>query len=426
MTAQDAYHSAPAKIEIAAETSGGAGVSLTEAFSGSMNLGEAKSGTLGYAWSGVPAGAHLVSMRVTDKSGAVASSPSVLVRVGEVGFHRAINFNGPPVTIDGNAWEGRDAPNLSKKGNGFEMQDVELKLPTDAERAQMIRSSISSAEGTSVTLSAVPNGPYLIYLYVWHESEPNTFDVLVKCRIAHSGYTSAPGRWDRLGPWPVEVADGTIEVKASRAGAHFSGIEVWRVGPPPPPSVPAQTALVGGTGGNLFEDAPAERPFLVGVRITTFLFNKKDLIVKTMQPLFQKGEARTDGSIHGNPGPGAVDIMARPGYAIGGMIAKASNRVHGFKIVFMKISGARLVPTDRYESEWIGGTGGWKGHIDHLTLGGGKNGAILLNALTLIGDNDVDILRGGTGKDWFIAHTTGGGVANDILDVEKGEIVTNV
>ena len=38
------------------------------------------------------------------------------------------------------------------------------------------------------------------------------------------------------------------------------------------------------------------------------------------------------------------------------------------------------------DDEWTGGTGGWKGHIDHLTTGGGKNGTTLLNSTTVFDD----------------------------------------
>jgi hypothetical protein len=348
--APGATFAAPAKIEIAADALGGAAVTRAEVFNGTSRLGETKSGGLNYVWSGAPAGAHLVSMRVTDKSGAVASSPPVLVRVGGVNFFRAINFNGPPTMIDGNLWEGRDTPNCAKKGNGFEMQEVELKPPTDPERAQMIRSSISSAEGTSVTLSDVPNGPYLIYLYVWDEGEPATFDLLLKGKAVQSSFTTAPGRWDRLGPWPVEVTDETIELKASRGGAHFSGIEVWRVGAPPPPPVPTATELIGGAGGAPFDERPPGAPYLVGFRVTT------TTIVKSVQALYQKGGARTDGETMGVPQGNVLEVAAKPGYAVGGILAGGKSRVNAMKVIFMRISGNRLNPFDAYESDWIGGS----------------------------------------------------------------------
>ena len=58
--------------------------------------------------------------------------------------------------------------------------------------------------------------------------------------------------------------------------------------------------------------------------------------------------------------------MAKPGYAVGGMIARGTDRLNSFKLIFMRFSGPRLISTDRYESGWIGTRGGGK----ETTLGG--------------------------------------------------------
>ena len=74
--------------------------------------------------------------------------------------------------------------------------------------------------------------------------------------------------------------------------------------------------------------------------------------------------------------------------------------------------------------EWWGGSGGWKGKINHLTNGGGKNGTTVLDATTVFDDAAIDDLRGGHGKDWFLARTTG--LFADDLDADKNEIVTEI
>ncbi len=94
----------------------------------------------------------------------------------------------------------------------------------------MIRSSVFNRAGSSVKLAAVPNGTYQVFLFVWEDTESQTFDLSVNGRVVHQRFSSGnAGRWDRLGPWRVDVADGTIEVRATRGDANFSGIEVWRV-----------------------------------------------------------------------------------------------------------------------------------------------------------------------------------------------------
>ena len=36
------------------------------------------------------------------------------------------------------------------------------------------------------------------------------------------------GFWRRLGPWTVQVTDGSIDLRARGGDANLSGIEVWR------------------------------------------------------------------------------------------------------------------------------------------------------------------------------------------------------
>jgi hypothetical protein len=149
---------------------------------------------------------------------------------GKATFYRAVNLNGPAVVIDGHAWEGKDAPNLSAAGKGFENQDVPLAPAVEGAKAQMIRSSAFERGGSAATLSAVPAGTYQVYLYVWEDSSAQVFDILLEGKPVAQGYNSGPpGHWDRLGPWTVDVSDGTIELKTSGGDANLSGIEVWRV-----------------------------------------------------------------------------------------------------------------------------------------------------------------------------------------------------
>jgi hypothetical protein len=220
----------PAAISVTADTFGPAALSRAEVFHGSTKIGDARTNPVSFVWNSPPVGAWPLAVRVTDKAGASQTSSSVFVRVGELTFYRGINLNGPPLTLDGNAWEGRDAPKCRAVGSGFEFQELDPRPPTDPDRATLIRSGIWSREGTSVTLTGVPPGTYQTYLYVWGVKETETCDVVVRGKLAQSGYTSQVGRWDRLGPWTTEVTDGALEVKAARGGAAFSGLEVWRVG----------------------------------------------------------------------------------------------------------------------------------------------------------------------------------------------------
>jgi hypothetical protein len=53
-----------------------------------------------------------------------------------------------------------------------------------------------------------------------------------------------------------------------------------------------------------------------------------------------------------------VKVVAKPGYAVGAITCKTGLGIDGLSVIFMKISGTRLDPTDSYQSQWIGGQGG--------------------------------------------------------------------
>lgn len=146
-------------------------------------------------------------------------------------FYRGINLNGNAVTIDGRQWEGGNAANLSSGPYRFCNQNVTLLPPTDSARATMIRCSIwgKGTPGARVTVSAVPNGAYLVYLYVWEDNHNQSFTITLNGETRQSAINSgAAGAWQKLGPWPVTVTSGQIKLESSGGDANFSGIEIWR------------------------------------------------------------------------------------------------------------------------------------------------------------------------------------------------------
>jgi hypothetical protein len=159
-------------------------------------------------------------------------------------FVRAINLNGPALTIDGRAWEaGTTAADFKATGKPFANQRVALKPPTDAARAEMIRGSVWGAK-VELEVRGLAPGPHQVVLYVWEDNHDEQFDLLVNGKVAlakfHSG---AAGSWHRLGPWRAESLDGKITVAAkgaSHGACNLSGLEIWAgEGPVPAPSAGA-------------------------------------------------------------------------------------------------------------------------------------------------------------------------------------------
>jgi uncharacterized protein DUF1553/uncharacterized protein DUF1549/cytochrome c len=144
-----------------------------------------------------------------------------------VKFFRGLNLNGPAVIIDDQQWEGQDASNYTCNGKAFDNQSVPLKPPTDLRRARMIRSSRWGGD-IDVELSKVPRGTYQVLLYVWEDNDAETYDILLNERVVVQRFNSGTvGTWKRLGPWKVEVREGTIKLSARGGAANLSGIEVW-------------------------------------------------------------------------------------------------------------------------------------------------------------------------------------------------------
>lgn len=155
-------------------------------------------------------------------------------------FFRGLNLNGPPVVIDEHDWEGADSPNYATSDQAFENQSVELIPPTDAARAQMIRSSRWNTPHFELTLLNIPEGDYHVFAYVWEDNDPQTFSVALDGREVEREVNSGRGgTWQRLGPWEIHIHDGDLRLTSEGGCANFSGIELWRLGMPTPPLDPA-------------------------------------------------------------------------------------------------------------------------------------------------------------------------------------------
>jgi hypothetical protein len=121
--------------------------------------------------------------------------------------------------------------------------------------------------------------------------------------------------------------------------------------PGPARGKPTRTAYFGGAGGAEFEDQAPSGAVLVGLK-----YSPKGAkgCMKLLQPIYRLGEKTSTGAVQGGLEHGAPEIVAKPGYAVGQVVLMASDRLDGFKIVFMRQSGGRLLAADSYESAWVG------------------------------------------------------------------------
>jgi hypothetical protein len=128
-----------------------------------------------------------------------------------------------------------------------------------------------------------------------------------------------------------------------------------------------KTAANGGANiGSQFENVPKDRSLLVGLSGTTGSIPGFPICIRSVRPIYLSPQGIMDGASVGAPQGDQFHVKARKGYAVGAIVSKGGHAVDGFKVIFMRIDGARLNPNDSYESDWIGGKGGGP----ETTLGG--------------------------------------------------------
>ena len=137
-------------------------------------------------------------------------------------FYRAININRSALVIDGNSWiSSTGAPNFSFTTNNTAManQTITLIPSTDASRATMIRSSVY---GNTVEMPRFPSGNYQVWLYVREDNFTQIYSISIEGFVVLSNFNSGTaGVWSKLGPYPVNITDGAINVSSSGGRGTF-------------------------------------------------------------------------------------------------------------------------------------------------------------------------------------------------------------
>jgi len=118
------------------------------------------------------------------------------------------------------------------------------------------------------------------------------------------------------------------------------------------------TTEVAGRDRDPWRDVPKGGMPLIGFKGATggwFQFT----VLGSLQPIFLAPEGPTDGRKRGHAGDGP-SIVAKEGYAVGGILVKSGEVIDGLQILFMRMKpdGLSLDPQDFYISDWLGAGGG--------------------------------------------------------------------
>jgi hypothetical protein len=146
-------------------------------------------------------------------------------------FVRAINLNGPVLPIDAHDWEaGAGAAGLKVSGGRpFEARTGVVTPATDENRARMLRTGLSNTGTLTLTVGDLPNATYAVCLYIWEDDRSEMYSLTVQGQPKATNFsTGTAGRWERLGPWTVQVPNGTLEIVATGGAVNLCGLEIYR------------------------------------------------------------------------------------------------------------------------------------------------------------------------------------------------------
>lgn len=114
--------------------------------------------------------------------------------------------------------------------------------------------------------------------------------------------------------------------------------------------------------GAPFSDTAPDGGLLMGFR----LWKGKNWggALQAIQPIYQVGDQVSHGKRYGQPGGEEHELLAKAGYAVGAVHARAGLVLNALQLVYYRIDGRRLDPRDNYSSEWIGCDGGGPSELD--------------------------------------------------------------
>jgi lysophospholipase L1-like esterase len=206
------------------------------------------------------------SFQFVVSDGALTSSVAT-VSLGLSTFLRGVNVGGPAVVIEGDSWLSHDAalasglsvgPTLTFNNGGpyyFALTPV-----PDAGTEVMLRSAIFSfaSIGQGFNLSqTISNGSYHVFVWLME----NYSDYYRKINVRLEGATVATnagflprGAWQKLGPFPVEISDGALNLEIIRADGGeptLFGFAIYGAAPPNTPPVAMNLALTNAANHDL-------------------------------------------------------------------------------------------------------------------------------------------------------------------------------
>jgi lysophospholipase L1-like esterase len=183
-----------------------------------------------------PLAAYTLTLsNIADRSAAanlIAPGTAVNLTFDPVVFYRGIDIGGIPMVVDGNAWEGADAPDHSVASTATFFDGIDLVPLPEPAVEQVIRSAVFNTGGVNFAMNDVPVGRYRVYYWTHEDDLPSVYNILLEGQVVRTGYLSGPaGSWERVGPFDVTITDGTLNLTTTGGDANLSGVEIYRIYP---------------------------------------------------------------------------------------------------------------------------------------------------------------------------------------------------
>lgn len=129
-----------------------------------------------------------------------------------------------------------------------------------------------------------------------------------------------------------------------------------------------RTTDVSGYGEAEFRELPKDGAILVGFELGIGRGYSRHASIKAVRPIYKvsggntrqgqiRGVVKTEyvrGRLYRTQVEDSVKVVAKHGYAVGGITVANRSDLGGLSVRFMKITGDRLDPADAYDSDWIG------------------------------------------------------------------------
>ncbi len=226
------------------------------------------------------------------------------------------------------------------------------------------------ATGSLATASVQPLAPVQWHSLRWRITETGmeiSADGKTVFSEQHTNDLSIPGKV------AVRAVDSSVEVKSFFVNPVKKPDDKSNAAVPESGDV-IKTVRQGGGGGGAFDEVGPAGSRLVGFHLVD------GGAINVLQPMYRGPGGVVAGVSHGgNPGT-AVDVIAKEGYAVGAISVRSGEWIDAMRVVFMRIRGKRLDPSDSYESPWYGGSGGGE-----TKLGG--DGSPVVGVFGASGDN---------------------------------------